>query len=77
MRKLRITSMMIVFALMLLISPPFLIFRLVASWKWQNPLPQGNALIGVWGSSGSDVFAVWGSHGGFNGLRAATSPPVL
>ena len=28
------------------------------SWVWQNPLPQGNSLYGVWGSSGSDVFAV-------------------
>ena len=27
-------------------------------WVWQNPLPQGNNLSGVWGSSGSDVFAV-------------------
>src|SRR5512136_387349 len=27
-------------------------------WGWQNPLPQGNALRGVWGSSSSDVFAV-------------------
>jgi hypothetical protein len=27
-------------------------------WEWQNPLPQGNPLYGVWGSSSSDVFAV-------------------
>ncbi|MBI1387150.1 MAG: hypothetical protein GC154_01710 [bacterium] len=27
-------------------------------WQWQNPLPQGNTLWGVWGSSGNDVFAV-------------------
>jgi hypothetical protein len=27
-------------------------------WTWHNPLPQGNPLSGVWGSSGSDVFAV-------------------
>jgi hypothetical protein len=26
--------------------------------SWQNPLPQGNSLHGVWGSSPSDVFAV-------------------
>jgi hypothetical protein len=35
-------------------------------WEWQNPLPQGHHLWGVWGSSGSDVFAVgglWGSCG--------------
>ena len=29
-----------------------------ADWTWQNPLPQGNNLTAVWGSSGSDVFAV-------------------
>lgn len=27
-------------------------------WKWQNPLPQGNSLRGVWGSSGTNVLAV-------------------
>jgi hypothetical protein len=27
-------------------------------WQWQNPLPQGNTLNGVWGSSGGNVFAV-------------------
>ncbi len=27
-------------------------------WGWQNPLPQGNKLYGVWGSSATDVFAV-------------------
>jgi hypothetical protein len=27
-------------------------------WAWQNPLPQGNDLKGVWGSSSSDVYAV-------------------
>jgi hypothetical protein len=34
----------------------------VDGWCWQNPLPQGNWLDGVWGSSPSDVFAV-GSDG--------------
>ena len=29
-----------------------------AEWTWQNPLRQGNSLLGVWGNSGSDVFAV-------------------
>jgi hypothetical protein len=28
------------------------------AWEWQNPLLQGHHLYGVWGSSGSDVFAV-------------------
>jgi len=31
-------------------------------WEWQNPLPIGEILNSVWGSSGSDVFAV-----GYNG----------
>src|SRR5207245_1197781 len=29
-----------------------------AGWTWQNPLPQGNALNGVWASSANDVWAV-------------------
>jgi hypothetical protein len=29
-------------------------------WGWQNPLPQGNGLNAVWGTSSSDVFAVGG-----------------
>jgi hypothetical protein len=31
-------------------------------WYWQNPLPQGNGLKGVWGSSSTDVIAV-GDYG--------------
>ena len=27
-------------------------------WGWQNPLPQGNDLYGIWGTSSSDVYAV-------------------
>jgi hypothetical protein len=27
-------------------------------WQSQNPLPQGISLNSIWGSSGSDVFAV-------------------
>ncbi len=27
-------------------------------WGWQNPLPQGNDLRGIWGSSATDVYAV-------------------
>src|SRR4029079_11637283 len=30
--------------------------------RWLNPLPQGNQLQGVWGSSATDVYAV-GQHG--------------
>ena len=27
-------------------------------WTWQNPLPQGNNLNGIWGSSAGNIFAV-------------------
>ena len=30
-------------------------------WTLQNPAPHGNNLFGVWGNSGSDVFAVGAS----------------
>jgi hypothetical protein len=30
----------------------------LTGWEWQNPLPQGNDLSRVWGSSPSNVFAV-------------------
>ena len=31
-------------------------------WTWQNPLPQGNDLNAIWGSSADDIFAV-GDYG--------------
>jgi hypothetical protein len=31
-----------------------------AEWCWQNPLPHGNTLYGVWGSSPRDVWTVGG-----------------
>ena len=31
-------------------------------WDWENPLPQGNDLNDMWGSSSNAIFAV-GSHG--------------
>jgi hypothetical protein len=30
----------------------------VGQWRWQNPLPQGNTLNGIWGSRADDVWAV-------------------
>ena len=27
-------------------------------WEWQSPLPMGNWLYGVWGSDGSNVYAM-------------------
>jgi len=32
--------------------------RSCPGWEWQNPLPTGSQLEGVWGSGGSDTFAV-------------------
>lgn len=29
-----------------------------AGWAWQNPLPQGNGIWSLWGSSATDIFAV-------------------
>jgi hypothetical protein len=34
----------------------------VEGWQWMNPLPQGNDLRAVWGTSSSDVFTV-GDYG--------------
>jgi len=31
------------------------------NWVWQNPLPQGNDLFGIWGNSSNNVFAVGGA----------------
>gem|GEM_PF-3081270 len=47
-------------------------------WAWQNPLPQGNRLLGVWGSSPSDVFAVGsaGNHTFEVYCEDKTTPPV-
>ena len=41
-----------------------------AGWVWQNPLPQGNLVKGIWGSSASDVYAVgrWGAIAHFDGV---------
>lgn len=34
-----------------------------AGWCWENPLPEGNPLQALWGSSAIDIWAV-GGHGG-------------
>ena len=31
-----------------------------SGWAWDNPRPQGNDLLGVWGSGPNDVFGVGG-----------------
>lgn len=28
------------------------------TWRWQNPLPQGEPLYGIWGNAPDDIFAV-------------------
>ncbi|MCK4389834.1 MAG: chitobiase/beta-hexosaminidase C-terminal domain-containing protein [Desulfobacterales bacterium] len=69
MNRLRITSVLFGFALVLSIFPAGVDAGLPpppppynasedAAWEWQNPLPQGNTLNGIWGSSGNKVFAV-------------------
>ena len=47
---------LILFLLFVFFLYPVTVFS--GEWTWMNPLPQGNSLAGVWGSSGSDVFAV-------------------
>jgi hypothetical protein len=38
------------------------------AWIWQNPLPQGNSLIGTWGSDGTHVWAVGDLIGSDDGV---------
>ena len=45
---------------MMAMAYTFPIIGSAADWTWQNPLPQGNTLLDVWGNTGSDVFAVGG-----------------
>jgi hypothetical protein len=58
-RGLRLVTVVLVMSLVLFSQPTW---AQTSKWIWQNPLPQGNWLYGVWGSSGSDVFAV-GDYG--------------
>jgi hypothetical protein len=62
-KVLRPVTVVLVVGLFLWSQP---IFAQGPEWTWQNPLPTGNDLYGVWGSSGADsgppdVYAVgWG-----------------
>ena len=44
--------------------PVFVLLTILCSplaaqeWHWENRLPQGNTLRGIWGSSSSDIYAV-------------------
>ena len=51
---------LIILALIVPLSLPVSADTIVSpdGWGWQNPLPQGNQLFGVWAGSSSDVFAV-------------------
>ena len=61
-RRLARLSTWLVISLLLLALCPAGAQAQAGGWEWQNPLPTGNRLRGVWGSSGSDVFAV-GAYG--------------
>ena len=61
-RQLALLSVSLVMGLLLLAAWPAGAQAQGGRWEWQNPLPTGNPLHGVWGSSGSDVFAV-GDYG--------------
>jgi hypothetical protein len=63
---------------LLLALEPAAVQAQCGEWQWQNPLPQGNTLRGVWGSSGSDVFAVGRDgivHHHRHRVAPATPPP--
>ncbi|XXX71718.1 hypothetical protein WMF30_29140 [Sorangium sp. So ce134] len=49
----------------LIVSIVFIVSFLTSSsvfaqpeWQWQNPLPQGNGLNGIWGTATDDIYAV-------------------
>ena len=58
----RLSPAAVVFLLLLISCADNTAFHVIPppalSWKWQNPVPQGQFLFGVWGSSHNDVFAV-------------------
>jgi hypothetical protein len=62
--RVSVVFLMVVFMAPLLMEQTKGSGKVVSSdyWTWQNPLPTGNALYGLWGSSSTDVFAV-GQHG--------------
>jgi hypothetical protein len=53
MKKAMLTTALLFLSLLITAKAAF-----SADWEWQNPLPQGHTLNDVWGSSGTDVFAV-------------------
>ena len=55
----KINKIIITTLLILFLAP---VCAFAQGWTLQNPLPTGNTLSGVWGSSSNDVFTV-----GYNG----------
>jgi hypothetical protein len=66
-KRLWLVTAVVMMSLALFVQPAY---AQEPDWTWQNPLPQGNPLWGVWGSSGSDVFAVgdWGTVLHYDGI---------
>ena len=67
-----------VFALPALTSVPVSASATIVSpngWGWQNPLPQGNSLVGVWGDSHNDIF-VGGDAGSILYYGDSTWSPI-
>ena len=65
--KIRVVALILIVTVLALLLPLLPLSKPVAAdstvvspdgWGWQNPLPQGNWLSRVWGSSASDVFVV-------------------
>ncbi|MHC5036049.1 MAG: fibronectin type III domain-containing protein, partial [Planctomycetota bacterium] len=50
----------------------------LTGWVWDHPTPQGNYLYGLWGASGTDVFAVGSSNSilHWDGSRWSTMNPA-
>ncbi len=67
----RLIAIVFIVSLSVQTAPPVNRPAAAQEWNWQNPLPQGNRLNGVWGNSSSNVFAV--GEGGtilrYNGSR--------
>jgi hypothetical protein len=57
-RSVTAVSILVVASALLTTTP----LRAELQWMWESPLPQGNDILGAWGSSASDIFAV-GEYG--------------
>ena len=53
-------GLLAIFALIIPLYPTMALASIASpgGWEWQNPLPQGNSLYGIWGSAANDVFTV-------------------